>query len=108
MSASRDAETVAGLNRSAEAALVAVEQLTTTDAAGSVPDETAQRLLLAGVRLYANKIDREQRAIAPVPESVQLNATEVAVTITELMRAADLNMFDLAMWSGRARPDENS
>jgi hypothetical protein len=43
-----------------------------------------------------------------VPASANINATEVAVAITELMRAADLNMFDLAMWSGRARPGEQS
>jgi len=104
----RDADTIADLNRNAEAALAAVEQLTSREATDEVPDETAQRLLLAGVRLFARKIDSELRAISPVPHSESLNATEVAVTVTELMRAADLNMFDLAMWSGRARPDESS
>lgn len=108
MSVSRDAETIAGLNRHAEAALAAVEELRANEAAGQVPDETAQRLLLAGVRLFASKIDREQRIVAPVPQAATLNATEVAVTVTELMRAADLNMFDLAMWSGRARSGESS
>jgi len=108
MSASHDAETVADLNRAAETALAAVEKLTAHDRAAQVPDETAQRLLLAGVRLFAGKVDREQRGFAPVPPTTDLNATEVAITITELMRAADLNMFDLAMWSGRARAGENS
>lgn len=103
-----DAETIADLNRDAASALAAVERLTCHDATDQVPDETAQHLLLAGVRLFARKIDREGRAISPVPQSESLNATEVAVTVTELMRAADLNMFDLAMWSGRARPGENS
>ena len=108
MSVSNDAGTIASLNRDAEAALAAVEDLAAKDATGDVPDETAQRLLLAGVRLFACKVDREHRAITPVPRSASLNATEVAVTVTELMRAADLNMFDLAMWSGRARPGESS
>jgi len=108
MSASHDAETIAGLDRAAETALAAAERLTAGGGVTQVPDETAQRLLLAGVRLFAGKVDREQRTIAPVPSSATLNATEVAITVTELMRAADLNMFDLAMWSGRARPDENS
>jgi hypothetical protein len=108
MSVSNDAGIIAALNRDAEAALTAVENLAANDTTGAVPDETAQRLLLAGVRLFACKVDREYRTIPPVPQSATLNATEVAVAVTELMRAADLNMFDLAMWSGRARPDENS
>jgi hypothetical protein len=108
MSASNDAGIVAALNRDAEAALTAVEHLAADDAIDGVPDETAQRLLLAGVRLFARKVDREHRSIPPVPPSAALSATEVAVAVTELMRAADLNMFDLAMWSGRARPDQSS
>jgi len=103
-----DTNTLADLQRHAQAALAAVDSLTREDATGDVPDETAQQLLLAGVRLFARKVDREYRTIAPVPQSESLNATEVAVAVTELMRAADLNMFDLAMWSGRARPNENS
>jgi len=104
MSVSDDAATIAGLDKKAEEVLAAVEDLTSRGATGGVPDETVQRLLLAGVRLFAHKVDNEHRAIRPVPESADMNATEVAVTVTELMRVADLNMFDLAMWSGRARP----
>jgi hypothetical protein len=103
-----EAATIAALNRNAEAALAAVDRLTLADATNEVPDETAQDLLLAGIRLFARKIDREHRTISPVPQSATLSATEVAVTVTELMHAADLNMFDLAMWSGRARPGENT
>jgi hypothetical protein len=106
MCVSNDAATIAGLNSNAEAALAAVEDLAANNATGDVPDETAQRLLLAGVRLFARKVDSEHRTIRPVPASANINATEVAVAITELMRAADLNMFDLAMWSGRARPGD--
>lgn len=108
MCASNNASTLAGLDSHAEAALAAVEELTEKGATGDVPDETAQRLLLAGVRLFAHKIDKENRTIRPVPESANINATEVAVTVTELMRAADLNMFDLAMWSGRARTNDQA
>lgn len=108
MSSSNNSDTIAGLGGHAEAALAAVEDLMAHDATREVPDETAQRLLLAGVRLFAHKVDSEYRNFRPVPEASSVNATEVAVTVTELMRAAGLNMFDLAMWSGRARPnDEN-
>jgi hypothetical protein len=107
MSSSDDAAgRIAALGESAAAALVAVEELMAQGATREVPDETAQRLLLAGVRLFANKVDSEHRNFSPVPANASVNATEVAVTVTELMRSAGLNMFDLAMWSGRARPDD--
>jgi len=105
MSSSHDAGRIAALGESAEAALAAVEELMAQGMTRDVPDATAQRLLLAGVRLFANKVDSEHRNFSPVPENASVNATEVAVTVTELMRSAGLNMFDLAMWSGRARPD---
>lgn len=106
MSESNSAAMVTALDRHAEAALAAVEKLAAKGATDEVPDETAQRLLLAGVRLFAHKIDNENRSIRPVPESANISATEVVVVVTELMRSVDLNMFDLAMWSGRARPDD--
>jgi hypothetical protein len=113
MSASSDpgqgaAAIVAGLGRSADAALAAVDELMAHGATADVPDETAQRLLLAGVRLFAHKVDSEHRSFRPVPGASSVSATEVAVTVTELMRAAGLNMFDLAMWSGRARPHDET
>jgi hypothetical protein len=108
MSSSDETGRIAGLGDSAAAALAAVEELMAQDATRDVPDETAQRLLLAGVRLFAHKVDSEHRNFSPVPETASVNATEVAVTVTELMRSAGLNMFDLAMWSGRARPDDET
>ena len=106
MSTSSDNDTIAGLDDNAKAALAAVEKLTAQGATGDVPDETVQRLLLAGMRLFAHKVDTEYRNFRPIPTEASVNATEVAVTVTELMRTAGLNMFDLAMWSGRARPPE--
>ena len=106
MSASASSRAASALAGAADAALAAVDELTGKDAVREVSDETAQRLLLAGVRLYAHKVDTENRHFAAVPPSATVSATEVAVTVTELMRQVDLNMFDLAMWSGRARPGD--
>ena len=75
MCASNNASTVAKLDSHADAALAAVEELTKMGATGDVTDETAQRLLLAGVRLFAHKIDSENRTFRPVPESAGINAT---------------------------------
>lgn len=68
----------------------------------SISDETVQALLTAGARLYARKVDVEGRRFSPVTTPGTMNATDVAVTVTALLQAADLNLFDLAMWSNRA------
>ena len=108
MSVSNNAASVADLDEQARTALALVEELVAEGGTADVSDETAQRLLLAGVRLFAHKVDNEHRPFRPVPDAQSVNATEVAVTVTELMHAAGLNMFDLAMWSGRARPGDES
>ncbi|MBO6784050.1 MAG: hypothetical protein JJ899_12380 [Alphaproteobacteria bacterium] len=81
-----------------------VEAVRRLEVAGTedVSDETVQALLTAGARLYARKVDEEGRDFMPVREAGVLTATDVAVTVTALLRAADLNLFDLAMWTNRA------
>jgi len=75
------------------------------DALGSgkpeaVPDETLQRVLTAAVRLYAAKSEDRARELAPFGEQ-PVNATEAVTAICAIMRAADLNFFDLQMWYRR-------
>lgn len=86
----------------AEAALAQSLQRLANDETADVSDETVQALLTAGARLYARKVDVEGRRFSPVSEPGVMNATDVAVTVTALLQAADLNLFDLAMWSNRA------
>jgi hypothetical protein len=50
------------------------------------------------VRLYAAK--SEDRALAPFGDR-PVNATEAVTAICAIMRAADLNFFDLQMWYRR-------
>jgi hypothetical protein len=64
----------------------------------AVPDESLQRVLSAAVRLYSAK--SEDRALAPFGDR-PVNATEAVTAICALMRAADLNFFDLQMWYRR-------
>jgi len=69
-----------------------------------ISDASVQQLLTTATRLYARKTDEEGRSFSPLADGRILTATDVAVTVTALLRAADLNLFDLAMWSGRAQP----
>jgi len=67
----------------------------------AVPDELLRRTLAAAVKLYAAKAERRGGALAPFPEG-EVTATESVVAACALIRAADLNMFDVAMWFHRA------
>lgn len=71
-----------------------------------ISDATIQQLLTTATRLYARKTDDERRSFSPLAEGSILTATDVAVTVTALLRVADLNLFDLAMWAGREQPAE--
>ncbi len=70
-----------------------------------IADATVQQLLTAGIRLFAAKVELEQRHFLPVLGPDAMTATDAAVTITEMLRAVDLNIFDLSMWLGRPRYD---
>jgi hypothetical protein len=70
----------------------------------AVSDESLQRVLSAAVRLYAAKSEDRARELAPFGDK-PVNATEAVTAICAIMRAADLNFFDLQMWYRRA-PNE--
>jgi hypothetical protein len=66
----------------------------------SISDRTLQRNLTAAVKLYAAKVERRGHDVAPFPPGT-VTATETVVTACGLIRAADLNMFDVAIWFHR-------
>ncbi len=108
MSRSNSSELIKIVESNAEQLLPAVKEIIINGDDAHVSDEAVQKLLLASVRLFSSKIDNENRSISAVPEGEMANATEVAVAINELMQAAGLNMFDLAMWTGRRNPSSTA
>jgi hypothetical protein len=66
----------------------------------AVPDKTLQDVFAAAVKLYAAKSEVRADALAPFGGH-DVNATEAVVAICAIMRAADLNFFDLQMWYRR-------
>ncbi|MFL6798679.1 MAG: hypothetical protein ACJ8F3_14810 [Xanthobacteraceae bacterium] len=70
----------------------------------TIADEQLQRVLTAAVRLYAAKAEDRAHELPPFGEH-PVNATEAVTVICAIMRAADLNFFDLQMWYRRA-PNE--
>jgi hypothetical protein len=70
----------------------------------AIADQDLQRVLSAAVRLYAAKMEDRPRELAPFGDK-PVNATEAVTAICAIMRAADINFFDLQMWYRRA-PNE--
>ncbi len=93
-----------GLGEATAKALAIAEKALDDGTTEAVPDEMVQRLLTAGTRLFANKVEMEDRVFLPFVSAESATATDVVVTVTEMLHAANLNTFDLAMWFRRPRP----
>src|SRR5262249_23254762 len=66
----------------------------------AISDRALQQVLTAAVKIYAAKVERRGHDVAPFsPDAV--TATETVVTACGMIRAADLNMFDVAIWFHR-------
>ncbi|HEX9836372.1 MAG TPA: hypothetical protein VGB90_05915 [Alphaproteobacteria bacterium] len=92
------------IDAAASAALAAAEQALRDGTTANISDETVQRLLTAGARLYSTKSELEDRWFSPFVSAESVTATDVVMNVCEMLRAADLNIFDLAMWFRRPRP----
>ncbi len=63
-----------------------------------VTTDALQALLAAACRVYTARIEAGDR-FAPVAKNA-VSATDVMVTASGLLRAADLAVFELGMWQG--------
>ena len=95
----------AELESAIEKVFAAAEKALNEGTTDQISDEAVQRLLTAGSRLYANKTEMEDRFFLPILSAESATATDIVVTVTELLRAVNLNTFDLAMWFRRPRSD---
>ena len=66
----------------------------------AIPDAALRRVLTAAVKAYAAKAEATGDEFVPF-EDGQVTATETAVAACAMIRAAELNLFDIAMWFGR-------
>ena len=64
-------------------------------------DEDLARAVTAAIKLYAARA--EQTKQFPLPLTKEATTTDAIVVITEMMRFADLNAFDVNMWLGRRK-----
>ena len=66
----------------------------------AISDQTLQQVLAAAVRVYAAKAERRGGDAKPFADG-SVTATEAIVAACGMIRAADLNPFDVAMWFHR-------
>ncbi len=78
-----------------------VDQLIQAGAAGEVEPEDLRRLLSAAVRIYATANEGADQEVPPTDGTVA--TTEAVVLACALLKAHDLNPFDLALWFSRSR-----
>jgi hypothetical protein len=67
-----------------------------------VSDADLERVMTAAVRLYAAKTEADAPPSAPVTPSV-VTPTEVVVTVSDMLKAAGLNLWDVSMWFNRSK-----
>ena len=72
-------------------------------AAERVSDADIQAMLAKAVKLYADRAAEREGAFAAFPANAA-TATEVMVTVSAMLKAVNLQLFELGMWqawSGR-------
>ena len=67
-------------------------------------DGEIQALLARAVSLYAQRASLSDTPLAAFPEGAAVTATEAVVTTTAILKAVNVQLFELGMWqawSGR-------
>jgi hypothetical protein len=78
-------------------------QIEMTKPSDALNDAEVQELLARAVRLYAERVE-ERGALSAFPSEASVTATDVMVTVTAMLKAVNLQVFELGMWqawSGR-------
>lgn len=97
MSSSEDALRVRGeVARRATELREMTDELLAEGVAHGMSDEAVQKLMTAAVKLYVAKVEEGSRT-SPFTEG-EVTATEVVVTVSEMLRAVEVEVFELGMW----------
>jgi len=69
-----------------------------------VSDADLERVMTAAVRLYAAKTETEHPPASPITPD-QVTPTDVVVAVSDIIKAAGLNLWDVSMWFRRGARD---
>jgi hypothetical protein len=79
----------------------AAEHALATSQLDSVSDAELERVMTAAVRLYAAKAEGDTPPAVIAPNRV--TPTDIVVTVSALIRAVGLNLWDVSMWFNREK-----
>ena len=82
--------------------VAAAERALSSGQPGQVSDGDLERVLTAAVRLYAAKAETDKPPAQAITPSA-VTPTDVVVTVSDLIRAAGLNLWDVSMWFNRTK-----
>ena len=82
--------------------VAAAERALSSGRPEQVSDADLERVLTAAVRLYAAKTETDQPPAQPVTASA-VTPTEIVVMVSDLIRTAGLNLWDVSMWFNRQK-----
>jgi hypothetical protein len=91
-----DVEIVDGVSADATRLAAALERGIVSGRFDLVTTKALQKLIAAACRVYTARVEAGE-PIMPVPKN-SISATDVMVTASGLLRAADLAVFELGMW----------
>ena len=89
-------EVVAGASADANRLAAVLERGIVDGKLDTVTTESLQKLIAAACRVYTARVEAGE-PIMPVPKN-SISATDVMVTASGLLKAADLAVFELGMW----------
>ena len=82
--------------------VAAAERALSSGEPEQVSDGDLERVLTAAVRLYAAKAETDTPPAQAITPSA-VTPTDVVVTVSDLIRAAGLNLWDVSMWFNRKK-----
>lgn len=87
----------AELTEQVEQLYQAADRVLATEGLAAVSDETIQQLLTLAVKLYVAR--REAGGtLSPFVENESVNATDVTVTVMGMLKAVNLDLFEVSLW----------
>jgi len=82
----------------------AAEQALASGELDRVSDADLERVMTAAVRLYAAKTELDNPPATPITPD-RVTPTDVVVAVSDIIKAAGLNLWDVSMWFRRGAKD---
>jgi hypothetical protein len=81
----------------------ALDRLAGSEDLDQIPEQMVRSLLTRGVQLYYAKRASGAQQFSPLSQE-DVTASEVAVTVADMVKAAQIELFEVALWNSFGRP----